>query len=680
MTHTSEIHAVRICFRPPCHALSARACGGMRPGPVHRAARHRPQEQTQAAPAAATDQADQAKTDAKAREGPGHDPRHGRGQGHPPQHRDVVGNQERIELDRGSDLRRGHRQVARRQHRRLDFAPAGPCHATRRRSLAGHQHPRHVRAVRRHPAQRPRAGQHRRQPRRGIRPVPGRTHQRVTVYKTPDASLVGQGLSGTVDLQTIRPLSLGERRIVFSGQGEYNSLGKLTSGGDDKGYRAAFSYVDQFADDTIGVALRHRTAGFAVPGAALQGMVVGERRHDQRLGRPNPQPGKPGDAIALQGSEGWVKSRNLTRDGVMGVLEFKPNDTWHSVLDLYYSKFDQDETMRGTMWSNDPFFTGVNGAARRLRQRRRQRPRRLSLRHQRHADRRAADRAQRQQHARGQAVFGRLEQYLRVRPVDVQRGPELFARRTRAVHAGNLCRTAWARRTSISRSRSATSSGITRCPTCPIPTAVYLWDPQNYGHDGRLEDSKQTDIIKAARFSFNRVVESSDFLRSYDVGVNFNRRSKEKTAQVYFADLKNGRDADPGGSRLAVVADLAGLPRHGRRAQLRSARAARPLLRRQPEREQRRRAQGLHRRGGRQDLLCQGQPRHRRERPRAPARQRRRAVHPTPTSRPPASTPTTASWRARRRSAPRTATSCPASTWWRISAMAGWCASAGPRP
>ena len=44
----------------------------------------------------------------------------------------------------------------------------------------------------------------------------------VTVYKTPDASLVGQGLSGTVNMQTIRPLDFGERRIVFSGQGEYN--------------------------------------------------------------------------------------------------------------------------------------------------------------------------------------------------------------------------------------------------------------------------------------------------------------------------------------------------------------------------------------------------------------------------------------------------------------------------
>ena len=34
----------------------------------------------------------------------------------------------------------------------------------------------------------------------------------VTVYKTPDAALVGQGLSGTIDMQTVRPLSFPAAR------------------------------------------------------------------------------------------------------------------------------------------------------------------------------------------------------------------------------------------------------------------------------------------------------------------------------------------------------------------------------------------------------------------------------------------------------------------------------------
>lgn len=77
----------------------------------------------------------------------------------------------------------------------------------------------------------------------------------VTVYKTPDASLIGQGISGTVDLQSIRPLSFGEQRIVVTGQGELNSFDQLTDGGDNKGYRLSASYVDQFADDTVGFAI-----------------------------------------------------------------------------------------------------------------------------------------------------------------------------------------------------------------------------------------------------------------------------------------------------------------------------------------------------------------------------------------------------------------------------------------
>ena len=369
----------------------------------------------------------------------------------------------------------------------------------------------------------------------------------VTVYKTPDATLVGQGLSGTVDLQTVRPLSLGERRIVFSGQGEYNSLGKLTAGGDDRGYRAAFSYVDQFADDTIGVAFgvarldspfqeQHYKEWWWANGTTTDGWGG------------NQQPGKPDDAIALQGSEGWVKSRNLTRDGMMGVLEFKPNDTWHSVLDLYYSKFDQEELMRGSMWSNDPFFTGAAGQ---------------------HVDYTNVGISDHDGYP-----FVSSGTLTGVQPIvrndNNTREDKLYS----AGWNNTFAFDPWTFTVDLNYSRAereqstletyagllgpqnidfeiplSNKFGHYSLPDLSDPSAVYLWDVQNYGHDGRMENSKQTDIIKAARFEFNRVVESSDFLRSYDVGVNFNRRSKEKVAQVYFADLKNGRTpvtVDPG--------------------------------------------------------------------------------------------------------------------------------------
>ena len=64
----------------------------------------------------------------------------------------------------------------------------------------------------------------------------------------------------------------------------------------------------------------------------------------------SPVPGKPDDAAMLEGAEIWARSRDQTRDGVMGVLEYKPNEFIHSTLDMYYSRFDQKETMRGVMW------------------------------------------------------------------------------------------------------------------------------------------------------------------------------------------------------------------------------------------------------------------------------------------------------------------------------------------
>ena len=40
----------------------------------------------------------------------------------------------------------------------------------------------------------------------------------VTIYKTPDAALVGQGLSGTIDMRTIRPLSYDGSAVMVSGR------------------------------------------------------------------------------------------------------------------------------------------------------------------------------------------------------------------------------------------------------------------------------------------------------------------------------------------------------------------------------------------------------------------------------------------------------------------------------
>ena len=158
----------------------------------------------------------------------------------------------------------------------------------------------------------------------------------VTVYKTPDAALVGQGLSGTLDLQTVRPLAFNKRTMAFNLRGERNSLG---SGVDQSANGSRFSamYIDQFNDRTVGLAL-----GFAHLDSPILADEFGTYGYSTD--------GRPGLAAGTSNTNGlktYQRSGKNTRDGFVGVLEFRPNKNWTSTVDGYYSKFKRSETARG---------------------------------------------------------------------------------------------------------------------------------------------------------------------------------------------------------------------------------------------------------------------------------------------------------------------------------------------
>lgn len=154
---------------------------------------------------------------------------------------------------------------------------------------------------------------------------PSELVSQVLVYKTPDAQLIGQGLSGTVDLKTVRPLAYGKRAFAANLRLDQNKVG------DEKEYgnRYSVSYIDQFADNTVGIALGY--AHLNNPGQAKQ---FGDTW------------GYDGGGIYGGGKLYDIENDNQ-RDGFMGVLEFAPNDTYRTVLDVFYSKFDKEEQKRG---------------------------------------------------------------------------------------------------------------------------------------------------------------------------------------------------------------------------------------------------------------------------------------------------------------------------------------------
>ena len=175
----------------------------------------------------------------------------------------------------------------------------------------------------------------------------------VVIYKTPDAQVSGMGLSGTADLRTVRPLGYGKRVLALNLRGEKTSGKKLNDDSHNTGGRFSASYINQFADGTIGVALGY--AHLDSPSQVKRYKAYGYEAFPPESTSPDGADG----ALMLNGQEIMAVSRNNKRDAVIGIFEYQPNDRIHSTLDLYYSTFKQKETTRGAQWFSNPYADGV---------------------------------------------------------------------------------------------------------------------------------------------------------------------------------------------------------------------------------------------------------------------------------------------------------------------------------
>ena len=156
----------------------------------------------------------------------------------------------------------------------------------------------------------------------------------VVVYKSPDASISGMGLAGTVDLRTIRPLEYGKRAIAVNLRGQLDQGGGRNKDYSKYGWRGSVSYIDQNDDGTLGwmVSYAHLNAPSHVN--HTKNWFYG----DYGGGVSNP----------VGRRDSCPRISQDIRDGITGTVEWEPSDAIHSVLDLYYSRFKQTTTNRGT--------------------------------------------------------------------------------------------------------------------------------------------------------------------------------------------------------------------------------------------------------------------------------------------------------------------------------------------
>jgi iron complex outermembrane recepter protein len=362
----------------------------------------------------------------------------------------------------------------------------------------------------------------------------------VAVYKTPDASLIGQGLAGTVNLETIKPLSSNELKMAVNVRGERDSNGNLNPGHGigRSGSRISFSVVDQFLDHTLGVAFGVARLDSPIQEKQYQAWYWGRNNGPpgsntyQGQGWAGPVAGDPDFALSEEGNQARALSKGQLRTGLMSVLEWAPNDHYHSELDLFYSKFSEESSLNGLQWSSSPWdgisyanaqttpegndivlTSGILNGAKPIMQN-------------------EYTRADTSNFSAGwNNRFDLANDWTLINDLS-------YSRARVALHDAYA----------FTGPQSVVVNGIGfRIPpvsgdpilSIPVnladPSLVGFTDPDGYGYNGREEWDQQTDTIKAVRLDVKHPL--GWIFKAIDVGFDYSDREKIKSAQVDFAFL-----------------------------------------------------------------------------------------------------------------------------------------------
>ena len=171
----------------------------------------------------------------------------------------------------------------------------------------------------------------------------------VVVHLSPEADLIGQGLAGTVDMHTIRPLDKPGPIAAVNARYIWNGMSQLADGPgvSNKGYNVNGIWVDQFADHTLGVTL----------GVDLE-HNPSQIEHQAPWGYPTDANGD----YVVGGSKNYGISDLMKRSGVLATVQWRPNSFYDGAIDLTYDNFKEIQQAKGMelplWWGNGSISPG----------------------------------------------------------------------------------------------------------------------------------------------------------------------------------------------------------------------------------------------------------------------------------------------------------------------------------
>ncbi len=173
-----------------------------------------------------------------------------------------------------------------------------------------------------------------------------------SVYKSSEARLLSGGISGTVDLQTIRPLDYRGPSLMLRAGPVYYDGGSRFPGYDGMGYRGSLSWVKKLTPDlaiVLGLTSQKQKNGYeSVQG---WGYNFGADNGPVLASQPTTKYNTP------WGAQSEAKKLTETRTGASLGLQYKPSDSFELAYDLLWSdvKIDENQDQAwygGNKWGN----------------------------------------------------------------------------------------------------------------------------------------------------------------------------------------------------------------------------------------------------------------------------------------------------------------------------------------
>ncbi len=182
---------------------------------------------------------------------------------------------------------------------------------------------------------------------------PSELINRVTINKTPKASLIEGGVAGTIDLDVVNPLDMRQpRKFATNFRYTHNDRAGDVYGADDAGYRVTVSYQQKMMEDTVGFSLGY--SRLSQPSATVQ--YHGDSPQRAR----DIYPATDAEVFVPTTIQLYQIGGLEVRDAYLASLQFQPAGELAVQADLFYTAFETNTSRDGISLQGSHNFALAN--------------------------------------------------------------------------------------------------------------------------------------------------------------------------------------------------------------------------------------------------------------------------------------------------------------------------------